>query len=87
MNFILEKIKGLTNTQVWVAIVCQFFFLEGKVCSIKKPNQPASSAHKNPHAFLCKKPSHLHMQEKWALSTSHHLTDYQQDEYSRAEIK
>lgn len=75
LNFILEKIKSLTNTQVWVAIVCQFFFffLKGKWCSIKKPqptNQPVQLI-KTTHAFLCKKPSHLHMQEKWALSTSH----------------
>ena len=39
LNFILEKIKSLTNTQVWVAIVCQpvfFFFLRESGAPLKK---------------------------------------------------
>ena len=75
LNFILERIKSLTNTQVWIAIVCQsvFFFLKGKWCSIKNKNKKKQRVQltKTTHAFLCSKPSHLHMQQKWTLSTSH----------------
>lgn len=73
LNFILEKIKSLTNTQVWVAIVCQpvvFFFFWRESGVPLKTKKPVSSAHKTTHAFLCNKPSHLHMQQKCTLSTS-----------------
>lgn len=33
-----------------------------------------SSAHKTTHAFLCNKPSHIHMQQKWTQSTSYFIS-------------
>ena len=78
LNFILEKIKSLTNTLVWVAIVCQpvvfFFFWRESGAPLKKKTKNSEFSSQNHTCFSLQQTITPHMQQKWTLSTSYFIS-------------